>query len=469
MSKLLLDYAFSFTEVEGTPAASLEYIHNVGVIVKSNIQAEIESGSVSLDVTELSTNAEVGTVITATAAVVATSGGHVHYEWELTGDSDGLGIEWDNATDGSVATITTVDGFDQVQSGVCTLTCNANGVDLESADITITRVDPETLQLKTSRKAKTVKLDAVEAAPVVAKEDVTEPTPPKVTAAAVESATPLLVTIYSYEDVKKYTDNTEIKALFDTGMDGITLLVVDDLTQLSEFKENEMGDMFTLLGSSDFETQDFIDNKALVYGFKGDWGFATPDSELAKTIAVMDRTVAFYDTVGSYVGCYEAFGSLVSATYWSNQQYTRATNDTLIGAVDQLGLSNDLFAAGVSFWMYDSSMGTYLASFFAGLNPIANDYVIEEIETVQQSTGLNWISTNKPTNTTGNRMRLSAVLNSVLAEYTGAPYYYLNPDYANQVNVYSSNERYHVNGEMDICIPDPIWKVDMEVTEVNCS
>lgn len=455
MSKLLLDYAFKFTEVEGTPAASLTYIHNVGVIVKSSIQAVVDSGSISLDVSELSTSDEVGTTITATAAVETSQDGHIHYEWLLAGDSDGLSLVWDNTTDGSIATIQTVEGFDQVQSGVCTVTCTANGTELDSADITITRVEEVQLQ---SSKAKTTKTKAVTTKKQVA----------KVSTLAAEPVTPTMVTIYSYDDAIKYTENTEIKALFDAGLNALTLLLVDDLSQLSGFKENEMGSFFTLLGSSDFETQDFIDNKPLINGFGGDYGFATSDSELAKTIATQDRTAIFYDTVGSYVGCYEAFGQLVNATYWSNQQYTRAINDTLIGAVDQLGMANELFAAGVSFWMYDETMGTYLSSFFAGLNPIANDYVLEEIETVQQSDGLNWISVNKPKNTTGDRMRLNNVLNNVLKEYSGAPYYYLNPDFDNKVTVYPSNERYHVNGEMDICIPDPIWKVDIEVTEENC-
>lgn len=93
--------------------------------------------------TELSTDAAVGTEIIATASVEASKDGHIHYDWLLTGDSDGLSLVWDNETDGSIATIAVVDGFDQVQSGTCTVTCSANGTELDSADITITRVEPE--------------------------------------------------------------------------------------------------------------------------------------------------------------------------------------------------------------------------------------------------------------------------------------------------------------------------------------
>lgn len=119
---------------------------------------EITGGEVSLDVTSLDTDTDVGTTVTATAAIIPETEQHVHYEWLLTGDSDGLSLVWDNATDGSVATIQTVEGFDQVQSGVCSVTCTANGTVLDSADLTINRVEPAVLQAsEPSPAAKTTK------------------------------------------------------------------------------------------------------------------------------------------------------------------------------------------------------------------------------------------------------------------------------------------------------------------------
>lgn len=435
MSKLLLDYAFSFTEIESTPTASLEYLHNVGVIVNGFDPNDLDELTITV-------SADTNTIVDGASAEfsASASGGKepYSYQWQTaaSGETDFVDIEGETSNT-LTATPALADTGIQYQCMVA-----------DSLNSTLTS-DPISITVTSSTVESPTPITFIKTAPSVLSEDL----PAK------------MVTVYSYEEAKTYTENTEIKALFDVGMNALSLLLITDVTQLDQFKESEMGSIFTLLGSSDFDTQELIDNQPLINGFSGDYGFATSDSELAKTIATTARTVCFYDTMGAYVGCYEAFGRLVSATYWNNQQYNKAVNNTLIGAVDELGLANSLFDSGVSFWMFDASMGTYLSSFFAGLEPIANDYILEEIETVQQSTGLNWISTNKPTNTTGDRMRLNNVMNNVLATYQNAPYYYLNPDFDNRVSLHTSSERYHVTGEMEIAIPDPIWKVDIEVTE----
>lgn len=410
-----------------------------------NVTAEvIDSGAVSLDTTEISTNAAVGTVITATATIEPDNDGvHVHYEWLLTGDATGgLGLVWDNETDGSSATITVLEGFDQNAGGTVTVTCSANGTDLTSADLTVTYVEPS-VQSTRKVKKKSVEMDGV----------FTDPSKYKV------------VPIYEPTSFADYTDNTDVPFFMVGGLNTVYLLIKAE--EINPANSDDVIDFdptnyFTLCHSSDTPLE--IAKYIKFADFKGVTVYATNDltkaEELSKTDAV------FYDAGGSYAGAYEQFGYFLTQVYWRNNQYYVLDGDNPASTITALGEADSLFEKRISFYL-NGSGGPTLGFFGCAGEAITKTYLNKLIQLETQEAITSYIQVNEPNDTAVQRINIEEAAMAVIEKYEGYPYFYLDADKNNYIHILKSDDMYFVDGEAEIKIADPIWRAQIQVKEAQ--
>ena len=106
----------------------------------------VTGGSIDLTSNAINVGDEVDITATATTDPADPGDGSVHYEWLLTGESDGLTLTWDGATAQIGGTAPTVE-----TSGTCTVTCTANGTALDSVDISITQLPKAPAKTKESK------------------------------------------------------------------------------------------------------------------------------------------------------------------------------------------------------------------------------------------------------------------------------------------------------------------------------
>ena len=95
----------------------------------------VTGGSIDLTSDAINTGDEVDITATATTDPTDPGDGSIHYEWKLTGESDGLTLTWGGATAQIGGTAPVVE-----TSGTCTVTCTANGTALDSADISVAQL-----------------------------------------------------------------------------------------------------------------------------------------------------------------------------------------------------------------------------------------------------------------------------------------------------------------------------------------
>ncbi len=316
---------------------------------------------------------------------------------------------------------------------------------------------------------------------------------------------PYLVEVYSPELVKEHTDNETVNQLFSGGLGAFYLLVCETLDSADPLLDDT--EFYTFGISDDFDEDAasvFIPSKyaGVVYSTSSTRSDAktvvagnitkrrdlksqflkshdllkkTKDksqrTELlkgARTAAVdlakLPHRCCFLDLAYNTSGAHFAFGKLLSAAYWSDQQYIQANADDW-WATSQLGEADSLFKDRISFYLSDKQYGTRLAFFAAGGESISAPYINRLVELSIQGAGLNYISINHPRNTVSTRINLESRLQDEVDKYMVAPYYYLDPDGDNDVQLYDSEERYFLNGALAIKTAEPIWRVNFQVKQ----
>jgi hypothetical protein len=327
-------------------------------------------------------------------------------------------------------------------------------------------------------------------------------TPPEKGANA-NPTVPYSVEVYNAEEVAEHTANTALLMLFKGGLNAVTLIVTDTLANADALLDKY--EFYTVGISEDFTEADATAFVPATYGgviysvattMAGAVSMADTDKatrqryeniaqtqlDKAKTAKGAERDKAleeynkatkglastpnrsvFYDADYSTESAHFAFGALLSDTYWRDQQYIEAGGDWF--ACEALGEAESLFEARVSFWLADDEYGLRLAFFGVGGEGITYPYIKEEIRRVVQSNGLGYLSLNKSKNTASERMRLESTLQSVIDEYALSPYYYLDGGANNDINLFKSNERYTVTGQMQTTVAEPLWRVKIEAIQ----
>ncbi|TON05657.1 hypothetical protein CGH64_25485, partial [Vibrio parahaemolyticus] len=127
------------------------------------------------------------------------------------------------------------------------------------------------------------------------------------------------------------------------------------------------------------------------------------DEALAEQIAMKDT--AFLDDAGSYTGCYEAFGRLLSQAYWRNCQYYVLDSSNPASVVYTVGKADDLFNKRISFFL-NGSDGPTLGFFGNGNAAITKAYIDRQAQLKTQEAITSYIQTNEPNNTAVQRVNI---------------------------------------------------------------
>ncbi|MCX8948048.1 hypothetical protein [Vibrio parahaemolyticus] len=286
----------------------------------------------------------------------------------------------------------------------------------------------------------------------------------KATRDIIDPALYKVVPIYDPTLIANYTANTEVQYLMTGGLEKFYLLILADEVdpENTEAIDFDPTDYFTLCFSKEIDiataqTIDFTD-------FDGVRAYATSDEALAEQIAMKDTV--FLDDAGSYTGCYEAFGRLLSQAYWRNCQYYVLDSSNPASVVFTVGKADDLFNKRISFFL-NGSDGPTLGFFGNGGSAITKAYIDRQAQLKTQEAITSYIQTNEPNNTAVQRVNIEEAASEVIDTYEGFPYFYLDPDSNNYISIVKSDEQYVVGGKAEVKDAEPIWRARIEVTEAQ--
>lgn len=424
MSKILLDYAISFTQVSGTAATSLAFLHNLGVITKppampATAVIGVPSGTTTVAATiVLDGFFLAGSVLTCSGTKTDTPPLTWNAPYTLTED----------LTAAQLAII-----YADFLSGVDQLTATAVG---------------NTIELRAFNGGLTVGVDVVDL-------DVT-------------GAIPLasqIIEVFDPEELATISDSPEdIVAAFDGGLASVFVIMAVDIADVPALILDKECDFFTIYATRDYTE---VENLTALAGWQGVKGLTYTIQADAETAASEINTCAFFeDTLipldaRAYFGIF-SFAKLLSSNSWRNQQYTpiAAANGA---PVQTLGQAESLFADRISFYLTDPEQGTRLAFFVAGGLSITDPYIDMEVQVVTQSEMLNFIAGTQPYNVETRRRQLEQIGNTILGAYTDAGL--LDPDGVNECIIRTSNEAFIVNGTITTTNSEALWRVKLDAME----
>lgn len=189
------------------------------------------------------------------------------------------------------------------------------------------------------------------------------------------------------------------------------------------------------------------------------------DAETSDLTAAMSDKTCLFASAGDKANYNPlfAFGSLLSAAMWRNQQYITSTVSD--GAIDTLGQAELLFDERVSFYLEDEDYGFRLGFFGAGGKSITTPYITQEVELNMQYEMANWIAINQPFNTSIQRASLERIGNKILDGYVELGY--LDPDAVNELKVNDSAEAFVVNGNLTLAPSVALWRVKVDAFQTQ--
>lgn len=267
--------------------------------------------------------------------------------------------------------------------------------------------------------------------------------------------------VTSETQAKTYTDAESLGAFFSGGLNKITLILSDTLTDAetlldhTKFYTTCIDDAFNGAEIKAFNPTNYHGIVGAAFGVKAD----------AIAYAATEKRCAFIDAATyTTFGLNFAFAKLLSGVYWRDQQYL-ATSISTIFAVSAIGDAESYFTDGVSFYLNDDQYGKRLGFFGAGGKAITEAYISEEIKRVIQATGVNYLALNQPRNIAISRIRLEDALQEKIDDYGLPPYQYLDLESENDITLTTSSEAFVLNGQLVIDIAEPIWRVKVEALQ----
>lgn len=252
-------------------------------------------------------------------------------------------------------------------------------------------------------------------------------------------------------------EKTQVQALTDAncwklleaGMNSIYVLPSNDL-KIGDIIDNTDKKFFTILIDGAFSNEET--NAMTIGTFNGVIGWTTETQEEAKQWGYGDNNVGFYDLAenGSQ-NMYWAFGKLLSANNWKNQQYI---DMPLSSKVTTINKANLLFEDSVSFVLTSEEYGNRLALFASNRRAIIAPYAYEEATLKLQSKALQYINLNQPSYTEAEASLLEDALQGVLDEFIEDGIF----TNAN-INVRLTNEQFVLDAEAEVSEPKALWRI----------
>lgn len=241
--------------------------------------------------------------------------------------------------------------------------------------------------------------------------------------------------------------NASCYKLLEAGMSSILVLPTNSL-DIADILEATSYKFFTILIDNAFTTTTGLD----VGNFKGVIGWTNNDRTTAKAFGIVGNNVGFYDiTDNASENTYFAFGKLLSANDWKNQQYIEMPKTSNITTTAQAEL---LFDDALSFVLTSEEYGNRLALFASNRRAIIAPYIYEEMTLKLQSKALQYISLNQPNYTQAEASLLEDSLQSVVDGYIQKGIIE-----SGRVDVGLTDENFVVSAEIQIPEPKALWRI----------
>lgn len=185
--------------------------------------------------------------------------------------------------------------------------------------------------------------------------------------------------------------------------------------------------------------------------FDGVVAHASDDATWLATFASGSKNIGFFTKTanGGKNLCF-AFGKLLSAATWKNQQYVEMP---VSDDVNTVGQADNLFDDNISFVLTSPEYGNRLA-FFGNNRAIVAPYVLKEIEILTQSAAVTYISANQPNYSVKEAVLLEGALNKVIV-----PYIADDTIESGKTTITLVETNFVANGEIELAEPKALWRV----------
>lgn len=257
--------------------------------------------------------------------------------------------------------------------------------------------------------------------------------------------------------ITECTTKAEIQALttanchvlLEAGLPSVYVLPANDLN-LADILEATDKKFFTILIDGAFTNDEL---NALDDGdFAGVIGWTGSDREQVKNWGYGNSNVGFYDLdVNGSQNMYYAFGKLLSANNWKNQQYIEMPFGSGISSINQAEL---MFEDSISFVLTSEEYKNRLALFASNRRAIVAPYVYEELTLKLQSKALQYISLNQPNYTEAEASLLEDALQGVVDGYVEQGILTHG-----KIGVSLTDEQFVVQASINIPEPKALWRI----------
>lgn len=263
-----------------------------------------------------------------------------------------------------------------------------------------------------------------------------------------EGATGTITECTTKAEIQALT-NANCHVLLEAGLPSVYVLPMNDLN-LADILEATDKKFFTILIDGAFTNDEL---NALDDGdFAGVIGWSVENREQAKNWGYGNNNVGFYDLdVNVSQNMYYAFGKLLSANNWKNQQYIEMPFGSGISSINQAEL---MFEDSISFVLTSEEYKNRLALFASNRRAIVAPYVYEELTLKLQSKALQYISLNQPNYTEAEASLLEDALQGVVDGYVEQGILTHG-----KVVVSLTDEQFVAQASINIPEPKALWRI----------
>lgn len=263
-----------------------------------------------------------------------------------------------------------------------------------------------------------------------------------------EGATGTITECTTKAEVQALTD-ANCHVLLEAGLPSVYVLPMNDLN-IANIVEADNKKFFTILVDGAFTNEDL--NGFYAGDFAGVVGWTVENREQAKSWGYSNSNVGFYDLdVNGSKNMYYAFGKLLSANNWKNQQYIEMPYGSGISSINQAEL---MFEDSISFVLTSEEYKNRLALFASNRRAIVAPYVYEELTLKLQSKALQYISLNQPNYTEAEASLLEDALQGVVDGYVEQGILTHG-----KVVVSLTDEQFVAQASINIPEPKALWRI----------
>lgn len=190
----------------------------------------------------------------------------------------------------------------------------------------------------------------------------------------------------------------------------------------------------------------------------GTWGgvvgvHSSDTAFLAIQAVITNRTAFFGNGVNKAKNMFYAFGKLLSARDWENQQYVEMPyND----GIDTLSEAENLFDSKISFVINSVEYGNRLSLFTNNRKAIVAPYIFEYFQISMQGWGVSYIALNMPKYT----LKEASLLENDLKEKAEARFVATEMVESLTVKISLVEDNFEANGDLVIAEPKALWRVN---------